>query len=166
MNSDNLDKIQNADDIYRDYYNLYNRTYPEIYDRISPYIENALYGLGVRNNLTDEEINILTERIIDESNIMTNPPANHNRETVFDFIKLIILKALEDDDLYDYDLDDDYDDFDDASIPTIGPFEYYPHPYPYIFLDGPWGLPPYFFGRRRGYWGYGRRNRNNRRNKR
>lgn len=126
-------------EFFNEYYTEVNNMNPKIYDRVMPYIERAVDNLDLNTNLSNEDINNLTNSIIAESKIMMSPPEHHNRETIFDIIKMLLLMELEDWDAEVW----DSEDWEDGAVPAIAPIGFRDHIFfpPFFF--------PFFFGRRR-----------------
>jgi len=108
-----------------------NNMYPEIYELVLPYIYQAIENLAGNYMLTDDQLNLLVDKIITDSKIMTNPPRRHSRETVHDIVKLILLMEL--------------DELGDAAVPAASFADFVPF---FAFPYGYW-LNPFWPGRRR-----------------
>lgn len=122
----NSNHMYDPNEMPSEYYDEAKSMYPEIYNKVMPYINMALDSMGEYHHLSDEDINMLTDKIITQSNIMLNPPHRHNRETIHDIVKMLLIMEL-----------DEWHN--DEAVSALAPFGFFPHPnfllFPFLF-DG------------------------------
>lgn len=131
-----MENMQMPREMSHEYFTEVKRSNPKIYDRVMPYIHRMVDNLDYNLAMTNEEINNLTNNIIAESNIMMSPPEHHNRETIFDVVKMLLIMELEDMDEWDWE--------DDGAMPAMDPMGFDADPF---FFPSPFFFP--FFFRRR-----------------
>lgn len=142
-----MENMQIPGEYFNEYYTEVNNMNPKIYDRVMPYIERTVDNLVINSNLSNEDINDLTNSVIADSKIMMNPPEHHNHETIFDTIKMLLLMELEDRDMEVW----DSGEWEDDAMATIAPIGFHRDA---VFF------PPFFFPF---FFGPGHRRRRRRR---
>jgi len=70
--------------------------YPEIYQMVMPYIEDAIAANGGVGHLDDVGLNALADQIARESGVLYSMPQGHTRDTVRDLIKALLLSMGDD----------------------------------------------------------------------
>ena len=70
--------------------------YPDLYTRLNPHIRNTadMVSDDAMQRMTGDEMNRLTDETVARSNVMDDPPAGHNRDTVRDVARILLLREL------------------------------------------------------------------------
>lgn len=76
----NLDKIE--------------KMYPEVHKRMAPHVENAVAMFAGHNNLTEDMVNTMANNVLTNSGLAANPPLEHNRNTLNDIARALVLEEL------------------------------------------------------------------------
>ena len=68
--------------------------YPDVFKRMKPHVENTVNGFD-GGPLTEGEMERMTEEAVTASGIMGDPPRGHNRDTVRDAARGLLLASLD-----------------------------------------------------------------------
>ncbi|WP_312644788.1 hypothetical protein [Hydrogenoanaerobacterium sp.] len=79
-----------------DYMDRMEKMYPDCYTRIYPHVQDIVDSLSDESmyNLSNENINQLTDEAVRRSNVMNDPPMGHNRSTINDFTRALMVRDM------------------------------------------------------------------------
>lgn len=93
-----MENYMDSSDSMANFSDQIQKLYPDSYIRIYPHVQYMVDSMNDENlyNLTNNDIDRLSDEAIRRSSILNDPPRGHNRETIRDLTRFMFIRDLHD----------------------------------------------------------------------